>query len=138
MGALVNNTPFTRRNQTNPTIRVGLNPYMYRHLTCKNNPEFLSSRQQDALEYLNWYFEQNKYSFNLNSIEIITAEVRTCEVCATVSVNPSKSSTLLLDKPEGVMEDTHSVSFSSYLDNMFRVDKRNLTCDRCNKVTSHF
>jgi len=65
------------------------------------------------MEYLEWFLENNKNCYNLNNLEIITADVRTCEICANIIVSPSKRTSLLLDRPDIVNKDTESCSFKS-------------------------
>lgn len=36
----------------------GIRPYDFKLLIAKDNSEFMSSRQQDALQYLQWVFDK--------------------------------------------------------------------------------
>lgn len=131
--------------------QVGIRPKSFKLFYNKDNSEFISNRQQDAFEYMNYFFDKlekeesknnNTNTAAINNLkDIFSFDVETklqCTECHGYKIKRDRLYSLLLRIPnwKEKKEKNENCYLSECLNDWIAKELIELNCEKCNKKTN--
>ena len=118
--------------------RKSVSPRILRSVVCAGNPQFMSGRQQDAVEFFSYLYNFIKVHFPKSSLlksEFDSVQIIQCPECNNTSTIPLKDQPfLILTPPYNLSDEELTINIEELLKINLIHEIDDKKCDKCNHL----